>query len=63
MSAEITFHAALALYRQGRLTQARQLCTELVGANPRHHGGLHLLGSIALQSGDVEFGLARIRDA
>jgi predicted O-linked N-acetylglucosamine transferase (SPINDLY family) len=63
MSAEITFHAALALYRQGRLTQARELCTELVGTNPRHHGGLHLLGSIALQSGEIEFGLARIRDA
>lgn len=63
MSAEITFHAALSLYRKGRLAQARQLCSELIDANPRHHGGLHLLGSIALQSGDVEFGIARIRDA
>lgn len=63
MTAEATFRAALALYQQGRLSHARQLCARLVKAHPRHPDGLHLLGAIALQSGDLESGLASLRDA
>lgn len=63
MTAEATFRAALALYQQGRLSHARQLCARLVEAHPRHSDGLHLLGAIALQSGELESGLASLRDA
>ncbi len=42
---------ALAHHQAGRLTQAEQLYRQVLAADPRHAGALHLLGLTALQSG------------
>jgi tetratricopeptide (TPR) repeat protein len=41
---------AVQLYRAGRLAEAEGLCRRLLAAAPRHPGGVHLLGLIALSA-------------
>jgi SAM-dependent methyltransferase len=50
----VLFAAAQALYRAGRLTEARERCERLLAAAPGHGGALHLLGLIAFQDGARE---------
>jgi tetratricopeptide (TPR) repeat protein len=48
---EKDFAAALDLFRGGRPGEAELLCGKLLARAPRHVGALHLLATIALQSG------------
>ena len=54
---------ALALHRQGQLAQARQLYEQLLAHDPRHFDALKLLGTIALQSGDMHAAVRLITQA
>jgi tetratricopeptide (TPR) repeat protein len=45
------FGAAVQFYRSGKLAEAESLCRRLLAAAPGHARALHLLGTIALQSG------------
>ena len=40
---------AVAMHKQGRLEQAKQIYDEILKSNPRHFDALHFLGLIALQ--------------
>jgi predicted O-linked N-acetylglucosamine transferase (SPINDLY family) len=48
--AEFTASRALALYKQSRLEEARQLCVQVLGVLPTHAQTLHLLGVISSRS-------------
>jgi tetratricopeptide (TPR) repeat protein len=48
---EKDFATALQLYRTRRLGEAEALCRKFLARTPRHAAGLHLLGTIALQTG------------
>jgi len=41
-------------YRQGHLAQAERLCRQVLEANPRHPGALHLLGTLAQRVGRAD---------
>ena len=43
---------AVALHKQGRLGQAKQIYEEILKSNPSHFDALHFLGLIALQEKD-----------
>ena len=45
------FQAALALFQQGELGKAEELCDALLAADPRHFDALHLRGLIAYKVG------------
>jgi predicted O-linked N-acetylglucosamine transferase (SPINDLY family) len=59
------FQSGLAFHAAGDLTQAEQLCRQVLQAEPRHPGAAHLLGLIALQVGQhqkaIEFISTAIR--
>jgi len=57
------FQQALALHRQSRLEEARILCGKALRLQPRNVKALHLLGIIALQTGDPAKALECIDDA
>lgn len=54
------FGEALALYRQGRRGEARNICESIVSARPGHTGALHLLGVLALEDGRAEDAIRRL---
>lgn len=54
---------ALAHHQAGRLDQAASLYRQVLAANPRHAGAMHLLGLAALQSGQAESAIDWIRRA
>lgn len=45
---------ALKHHQSGELAQAERLYRQVLGADPRHSGALHLLGVLAVQSGKTE---------
>jgi tetratricopeptide (TPR) repeat protein len=47
------FSSAVRLHQQGHLYQAAQAYQAILDRNPRHADALHLLGVVALQSGDA----------
>ena len=47
------YPTALTLYQAERLADAEVLLRRLLGMDPRHHAGLHLLGLIGLRDGRV----------
>jgi Tfp pilus assembly protein PilF len=51
VSMQQIFDRALALYQAGHLTEAEQLCLQILRAHKRHFGALHLLGVIRHQQG------------
>lgn len=55
--------AALALHQQGRLAEARPVYEAILRDHPGQADALHLLGVLALQSGDAPTAIARINDA
>ena len=55
--------AALALHGQGRLAEAQALYQEILRDRPGHFGALHMLGVIALQSGNSQRGVELIGQA
>ena len=57
---ESIFQEAVQLHRQGRPFQADALCAQALQVNARHAGAWHLRGLLALESGDVEQGIAWI---
>lgn len=58
-----TLHTAHRLLQQGRLAESRRLCEQTLQADPRDFGALHLMGVIALQSGETQDALALFRRA
>jgi protein O-GlcNAc transferase len=55
------FLRAALLHRQGRMAEAEALCREVVRAQPRHAGALHILGVAAVQAGRPEEAVRLIR--
>lgn len=49
----ILFQQAAQLHQAGQLQQAKALCERIISIQPKFVHALHLLGMIALQSGDV----------
>jgi protein O-GlcNAc transferase len=47
------YERALASFRQGRPDEVERLCLEILQSDARHYAALHLLGLLALQSGDA----------
>ena len=48
------FEQALARHREGRLAEAKTFYETVLAGDPRHFDSLHMLGVIALQSGDPQ---------
>ncbi len=57
------FAAAQQEYQQGRPERAEQLYGEVLAADPRHTGALHLMGILAAETGRHEQALELIRKA
>ena len=57
------FDKALAHHQAGRFAEAQGLYREVLGLDPRHADSLHLLGVIALQTGDCDGAIAFIGQA
>lgn len=51
------FQQAVVLHRQGNLSEADALCSEVLHADSRHAGAWHLRGLMALQGGDAARGV------
>ncbi len=49
---EAALKAAVRLYRQGRLEQAKEACGKILRAAPEHFGTLYLLGTVATRLGE-----------
>jgi tetratricopeptide (TPR) repeat protein len=60
---ERKLNGARALHQAGRLTEAEALYREILGVDPNHPDGLHLLGVIAQQRGHNESAVELIRKA
>jgi tetratricopeptide (TPR) repeat protein len=58
-----TLAAAVKHHQAGRLEQAARLYQQVLRAAPKHASSLHLLGVIALQTGDPKLAVRRIRRA
>ncbi len=58
-----TLQLAIAHHRRGQLAEAEQLYRQILSANPRHAGALHLLGLIAHQAGRHDAGIQYISRA
>ena len=54
---------ALAHHQAGRLDEAARIYEQVLAANPRHAGAMHLLGLVALQSGQFDTAVDRIQRA
>ncbi len=54
---------ALGHHQAGRLNEAAEIYRQVLTANPRHAGAMHLLGLVALQSGRAEAAVTHIRGA
>src|SRR6266567_4081930 len=50
-------------FAEGRLGEAEFYCRLVVGADKKHFEGLHLLGLIALQKGDLDEASRLVRQA
>jgi predicted O-linked N-acetylglucosamine transferase (SPINDLY family) len=57
------YEAAVAAHRAGKLERARHLYTEILAAEPDHADALHMLGVIAIQSGDTRAGIELINQS
>ncbi|MFU8763376.1 MAG: tetratricopeptide repeat protein [Haliea sp.] len=57
------YKQAVRLHQEGHLQQAQTLYRQVLAAHPRHFDSLHLLGVIALQTGNPELGIELIREA
>jgi protein O-GlcNAc transferase len=57
------FERALASFRQGRLDEVSRLCVGILQQDARHFAALHLLGLVALQSGDAARALQFMRES
>jgi predicted O-linked N-acetylglucosamine transferase (SPINDLY family) len=57
------FAKALAAHKQGSLSEAEALYSEILQANPADFNSMHLLGVIALQTGRTAQGVELIRNA
>jgi predicted O-linked N-acetylglucosamine transferase (SPINDLY family) len=55
--------AAVALHRQGRLTEAETLYQDILRSDPHHFDAMHLCGVVALQTRRTAQGVALVRDA
>jgi protein O-GlcNAc transferase len=63
LSADQAFALALQHHRAGRLAEAERGYREILQSEPRHADSLHLLGVIALQSGDFTSALSLVQRA
>ena len=59
----LIYKQAVRLHQRGHLHQAQTLYRQVLAAHPRHFDSLHLLGVIALQTGNPELGIELIREA
>ena len=59
----VSLNDALAYHRAGDLARAAQLYRRLLSDDPGHADALHLLGVVALQSGDPASAITHIRQA
>jgi len=57
------YERALASFRQGRLDEVNHWCLEILRQDARHYAALHLLGLVALQSGDSPRALQLMRQS
>lgn len=57
------FEAALRSFRSGRLAEAEAACREALGVRPGYADGLHLLGLIHAQNGELDFAIETIAQA
>lgn len=57
------FEQALQLYQQGRLKDAAGVCSAILGVDPRHVGARHLLGILALRSGNAPASAVHLRNS
>jgi protein O-GlcNAc transferase len=57
------FHQGLACHQQGRLPEAERLYNAALRSEPDHFEAMHMLGVIALQTGNFERGVEIIRKA
>ena len=57
------FQIALAHHQAGQLQQAEQIYRQILQANPRHAGAMHLLGLLALQQGSYDVAVQYISHA
>ncbi|MDP2999159.1 MAG: tetratricopeptide repeat protein [Bryobacterales bacterium] len=59
----LVFAQALQEHQQGRLEGAERLCGQVLAADPRHAGALHLRGLLAVQAGRHDRAAELIREA
>ena len=57
------FEQAIALHRNRKLAEAERIYREILQQQPRHTGALHMLGVVAIDSGQPEQGAELIRQA
>jgi tetratricopeptide (TPR) repeat protein len=57
------FEIALGHERAGRLQQAADVCRQILVANPRHAQAMHLLATLALQTGDLDQAVSLLEGA
>ena len=57
------FAEAVSLLRQGNIAAAEVLCLALLRRDPRYFDALHLAGLVAIQAGQHEEGIVRLRRA
>jgi len=57
------FASAQALFRAGRIAEARDCFERLRAEQPRHGGALHMLGLIAFQTGEIGNAVSLLMDA
>jgi predicted O-linked N-acetylglucosamine transferase (SPINDLY family) len=58
-----SYELALASFRQGRLDEVNRFCLDILRRDSRHFAALHLLGLVALQSGDAPRALQMMRQS
>jgi tetratricopeptide (TPR) repeat protein len=63
VSPQVRLQQALALHQQGRLIAAEQGYREVLQAEPNHFDAMHLLGVLAMQTGQAENGVELITRA
>jgi tetratricopeptide (TPR) repeat protein len=59
----VKFERAIAFHRNGKLAEAERIYREILQQQPRHAGALHMLGVVAIDSGQPEQGADLIRQA
>jgi Flp pilus assembly protein TadD len=62
VAAEEVFQQAMALHKQGKLTQAEKLYRAILSGDGDHLGALHNLGILCFQRGDYDGAVAFTRD-